>query len=213
MEGVPGYRVVNVSRDGRYTIEKRIIADPERDVVLQHISFRADGPDADQLRIFALLAPHLVNAGAHNTAWIETLKGWTMAFASGRGSALALGGRAALQGPFGRLCRRQRRVHAAESARLASSNPTPAPTNGTVAICAELDLVAGGETVLALGFGRNQHEAGNMARASLFRGYPEAERRYVATWEAWQAALLRLDRENGAALNSYRVSTAVLRTA
>src|ERR1700761_7063628 len=37
--GVPGYVLTNKSRCGRYTIEKRIISDPERDVVLQKIRF------------------------------------------------------------------------------------------------------------------------------------------------------------------------------
>ena len=209
--GVPGYRVVNTSRDGRFTIEKRIVADPERDVVLQHITFRAEGPGSEALRVFALLAPHLVNAGAHNTAWIETSKGWTLPFASGRGTALAL----AATRPFKALSVGfvgvndgyiQLKQHGVLDTLYTRAE------NGTVAICAELDLQVGGEIVLALGFGRNQHEAGSIARGSLTSGYAEAERRYAAGWMAWQDNLLRLDRPEGGPFNSYRVSTAVLRT-
>ena len=210
-EGVPGYRVVNTSRDGRYTIEKHIIADPERDVVLQRITVRTHGPDGDRLRVFALLAPHLVNAGADNSAWIETLKGWTLPFASGRGTAMAL----AASTPFKALSvgfagasdgftQLKRHGYLADLYTRAEG--------GTVAICGELDFAPDGEIVLALGFGRNEHEAGNMARGSLISGYPEAERRYVAAWKAWQSGLVRLDRAEAGPLNSYRVSTAVLRT-
>lgn len=38
-EGVPAYRVVNTCREGRYRIEKEILADPSRDVVLQRTCF------------------------------------------------------------------------------------------------------------------------------------------------------------------------------
>src|SRR5947209_4488336 len=33
--GVPAYRLINTCQDGRYRIEKEIIVDPSRDVVLQ----------------------------------------------------------------------------------------------------------------------------------------------------------------------------------
>jgi glucoamylase len=33
-EGVPAFRLVNPSRDGRYSIEKEIVSDPDRDTVL-----------------------------------------------------------------------------------------------------------------------------------------------------------------------------------
>lgn len=209
-QGVPGYLLRNASRDGRYRIEKRVIADPERDVVLQHITFHAEGPDAGALRVFALVAPHLVNAGAHNTAWVETLKGWTLPFASGRGTALAL----AASRPFKALS-----VGFAGTSdgytQLSQHGHLPdlytRADDGTVAICAELDIVPGATIVLALGFGRNQHEAGNVARASLISGYARAERRYIDSWKAWQTGLLRLDRAGSGALNSYRISTAVLR--
>ena len=43
------------------------------------------------LRLFALLAPHLVNGGAHNTGWIGNYKGHRLLFAEGDGTCLALG--------------------------------------------------------------------------------------------------------------------------
>ena len=38
-DGVPGYRLTNTAADGAYRIEKRIITDPKRPVLLQEISF------------------------------------------------------------------------------------------------------------------------------------------------------------------------------
>src|ERR1051325_5733497 len=34
-EGIPAHRLINTCRDGRYRLEKQILADPRRDVVLQ----------------------------------------------------------------------------------------------------------------------------------------------------------------------------------
>lgn len=62
--------------------------DPAREVVLQ--SIRLEATEGEKLRLFALLAPHLVNGGAHNTAWVGDYKGQRMLFAEGRGTALAM---------------------------------------------------------------------------------------------------------------------------
>ncbi|MGH7156003.1 MAG: hypothetical protein ACREF3_18915, partial [Acetobacteraceae bacterium] len=77
-DGVPAYRLTNAHTGDRYRITKRIVTDPRHDTVLQHISLEANG---DPLRIFALLAPHLVNGGTHNNAWIDVYKGRRMLFA------------------------------------------------------------------------------------------------------------------------------------
>src|SRR3954451_2496308 len=39
--GVPGYRLINTCTRGRYQIEKTIVTDPERDVIVQRVRFRA----------------------------------------------------------------------------------------------------------------------------------------------------------------------------
>ena len=215
--GVPGYRLINRSRDGRYTIEKSIVADPLRDVVLQRIRFTDHGDDPGRLRVFALLSPHLVNAGRHNTAFVDTIKGWRLPFAAGRGVTLAMAasrpfkalsvGFVGSSDGFGIL-----RRHGSLAERYTRAE------DGNVALTGELDLGEDGEVVLAIGFGRERHDAGNLARASLMDGYPAAERTYVAGWRSWQASLLPLDAAgrgetpSDGALNPYRVSTAVLRT-
>ena len=108
-DGVPGYRLHNRSHDGRYTIEKRVVADPERDAVLQHIRFEAHTPG--DYRVFVLLAPHLVNAGAHNTAWVETIKGLAHALRDRARGHARHGGVTPVQGDLGRLRGRKRRLH------------------------------------------------------------------------------------------------------
>jgi glucoamylase len=87
--GVPAYETINVHQD-HYRITKRVLTDPYRDVVLQQIAFEPLGQHTRRYRVFALLAPHLVNAGAGNTAWLGAYKGVPMLFAEGRNTAMAL---------------------------------------------------------------------------------------------------------------------------
>jgi len=70
-DGVPGYRLTNTASDGAYRIEKRIVTDSKRPVLLQETSFTTLKDLAADYHVYALLAPHLVNAGMGNTAWIS----------------------------------------------------------------------------------------------------------------------------------------------
>jgi len=88
--GIPAYRIRNTALDGRYRIEKEVLTDPWRDVVLQRVRFvPLKGPLTD-FRLYVLLAPHLANRGGGNTAWVGDYKGRPMLFAERDHHALAL---------------------------------------------------------------------------------------------------------------------------
>jgi hypothetical protein len=88
--GIPAYRLHNTPADGRYRIEKEILTDRWRDVVLQRVRFvPLQGTLAD-FHLYVLLALHLANAGAGNTAWVGDYKGSPMLFAERQHYALAL---------------------------------------------------------------------------------------------------------------------------
>ena len=90
-EGIPAFRLVNTATDGRYRIEKKIVTDPRREALLQHITFEALQGNLSDYRLYVLIAPHLINAGSANTAWVDDYKGTPMLFATGRGGfSLAL---------------------------------------------------------------------------------------------------------------------------
>jgi glucoamylase len=59
--------------------------------VLQRVDFYAIAGTIAGYRLYALLAPHLVNRGAGNTACVGEYKGAPMLFAEGGGIAVALG--------------------------------------------------------------------------------------------------------------------------
>jgi glucoamylase len=212
-EGVPAFQVLNTCRRGRYRIEKRILTDPKRDAVMQQTRFTAQEGDVANYRLYVLLAPHLGNQGAGNTAWIGDYKGIPMLFAERGGNALAL----ACSAPW--LKRSVGFVGFSDGWQDLMSHKRMTwdytrAENGNVALAAEVDLAADKrEFLLTLGFGRNPAEAGNRARAALQDGFDIAQAEYVRQWNNWQKALLHLDKDRlEGRQNYYRVSTAVLRT-
>jgi glucoamylase len=212
-EGVPAFIVNSGCIQGRYRIEKLVLADPRRDVVLQRVTFRALAGAVADYKLFALLAPHLVNRGAGNTAWIGDYKGVPMLFAEGSGTALALG----CSAPF-----------VASSVGFVGVSDGwqdlrqhfelrwryDVARDGNVALVGEIGLVpCDGSFVLALGFGRTAAEAALRVRISLDQAVETAVDDYTAGWRAWQESLLPLDLAARSTSSSmYRVSTAVLRT-
>ena len=108
--GVPAYRIRNTAGDGRYRIEKEVLTDPWRDVVLQRVRFvPLQGTLAD-FRLFALLAPHLANRGSGNTAWVGDYKGTPMLLAEREQLRAGAGVVGAVARAFGRIRRRLGRM-------------------------------------------------------------------------------------------------------
>ncbi|WP_137387670.1 glucan 1,4-alpha-glucosidase [Rhodoligotrophos defluvii] len=214
-EGVPGFRLTNTALDGRYRMSKQIITDPLRDTVLQEVRFEPLHGTLLDYRLYALIAPHLVNGGAGNTAWLDDYKGTPMLFAQGRfGVSLAV----ACSVPWAN--RSVGYVGTSDGWQQLSQHKhlaecySEAP-NGNVAMTGEIDLPAtgGAPFLLALSIAARPQEAAYRALATLQGGFDAALKGYVSGWRKWQESLLPLDRAQPArkkSLNAYRVSTSVL---
>lgn len=208
--GVPAFHITNTATDGSYRIEKQVITDPARACVLQQVSFSPLKGKMGDYRVSLLLAPHLVNAGNLNSAWIGEYEGRQILFATGRSRYLALicdlPWRAASAGFVGvsdgwQQLRRVGRI--IEEYQRAD--------DGNVSLAAEIDFSEAHYTAtLALGFGQTEYEAAACAVASLKSGFRHAHDAYVANWRSWQDSLEGLDHDTHHGVNSYRVSTAVL---
>jgi glucoamylase len=209
--GVPAYRLVNTCRQGRYRVEKEIVADPRRDVLLQRIRFAALIGTAADYHLYVLLAPHLANRGSGNTAFVGEHKGVPMLFAERDGVALAL----ACSAPW--LRRSVGFVGTSDGWQDLSRNKIMTSSydradDGNVALTGEIDLARAGESfVLALGFGTTASEAGHRALASLQDGFDATNARYVDAWRTWQATLIDLDTHEPRE-HSYRISASTLLT-
>ncbi len=73
--GIPAYQIHNTAVDGRYRIEKEVLTDPWRDVVLQRVRFVPLRGTLADFRLYVLLAPHLVNRGARQHGVGRRLQG------------------------------------------------------------------------------------------------------------------------------------------
>jgi glucoamylase len=209
--GVPVYNLVNTSLDGRYQIEKQVLTDPYRNVVLQKIRFKPLEGKLGDYRCYALLAPHLVNCGDGNTGWVGDYKGHPMLFAKRDSVGLALACSAPWQGcSVGFVGYSDGWQDLSRNFRL-TWNYTRAE-NGNVALTGEVDLMAcGGEFVFALGFGRNCWEAGQQVLSSLLEDFTEIRKHFVRHWRNWHESLLDLD-QPPREVDLYRPSMSTLRS-
>jgi glucoamylase len=189
--GVPAYLIRNTATDGRYRIEKEVLTDPWRDVVLQRLRFVPLKGTLADYRLFVLLAPHLANRASDNTAWVGDYKRAPVLFAERDHHALALASTA----PW--LARSVGFVGFSDGWQQLQADNRLDRTylraeNGNVAVTGEIDLQAtNGAFVLALGFGPTAMEAGQHALFSLLEDFNETHIEYVRAWRAWHKRLER----------------------
>jgi glucoamylase len=217
--GVPGYRVINSCRRGRYRVNKTIVTDPQRHVVLQRVAFEALHGNRSDYRIYGLLAPHLGNQGAGNSGWSGDYKGVPMMFAQRNGCALALAsstnflatscGYVGVNDGWLQIKTHKRLIDCYSEAR-----------DGNIALTIELDLErCDGQFVLALAFGPNPAEAGQNARAALLRHFDVVCDEFINGWTRFhkKSRGIRVgddvarDPGDENATDEYRLSVAVLR--
>jgi glucoamylase len=211
-EGVPAFRLVNTCEQGRYKIEKEILTDPKRPVLLQRTSFTALQGASSDYHLHVLLAPHLANHGTNNTAWLGEHKGRPMLFSERDGCALAL----ACSTDW--LARSVGFVGVSDgwqdlNAHKQMTWQYDRAGNGNVALTAKVKLPkAGAAFLLALGFGGNATEAAQCTAASLKDGFDAARDRYVDEWQVWHKSLKRIPRPAAKSRVLDSISAAVIRT-
>ncbi|HVW36731.1 MAG TPA: hypothetical protein VHB99_05485 [Pirellulales bacterium] len=173
-DGAPAYRITNTCKQGRYAIEKEMLTDPARDVFLQRTRFRPLEGGVSDYQLFMILAPHLGNRGAGNTAWLGEYKGVPMMFATRDGLALAVAcsvpwlrasvGYVGVSDGWQDLIQHKRLTWSYQRAE-----------DGNVALVGQIDLAHADEFVLAVGFGHTTHEAAHRAAGSMLDGFPAAK--------------------------------------
>ncbi len=186
--GVPGYRLVNTCVYGRYEIEKTIITDPERDVLMQRVRFRALQGRVEDYRVFALLAPHVCNQGYGNDGWAERYKGVPMLFAQRQEVALALAcdaGWNAMSCGYVGVNDGWRQVKS--SGYL--TDECSVVRDGNIALTGEVNLAECprphenvAEFVLVLAFGLGAAEAAQRGRMSLASSFERVQASYIREW-------------------------------
>ena len=208
--GIPSYRIRNTARDGRYRIEKEVLTDPWRDVVLQRVRFVPIVGSLADYHLHVLLTPHVANRGTNNTAWSGDYKGTPMLFAERMEHALALACSTAFGArSVGFVGESDGRQQLRADGRLLETFSRA--ENGNVAMTAEIDLAAGDTRVLAVGFGPTAMEAGQHALISLLEDFDLTDEEYVRGWNAWHGRL-RGGVPPASRSRVFRISAAVLRS-
>lgn len=211
-QGVPGYRLTNTCKQGRYRITKTIVTDPKRDVLLQQIKFEALQGELSDYTLYALVNPHIGNHAMDNHGWLGDFRGIPMLFAQRESTVFAV---ASSVGWTERSCGYVGKSDGWQDLHLHKKMTWhyPQAKDGNIALTGAIDLAAcNGEAVFALGFGRSHSEAGQQARASLLCNFDDVAKRYAEGWLTYQKNCRASSTKDKGGFDLYRVSTAVLKT-
>ena len=154
-----------------YELFLGVVPDPMRDVVL--ISYRLTGKD---LKLYALLAPHLGNSGEHNNAHAaDDLSAWrdvnALCLISDNGLSRTSAGYVGTSDGWQDFFRNGRMTWEYSEA-----------LDGNVALLGELNA---NEGTLALGLSSSIVGARTNARSSLSEGYRPISEKFAQGWEEW----------------------------
>jgi len=182
-----GVRYINSDPDGRYTLTKEIICDPHHSVVLTHVKLEGHAALIPRLKVYALLAPHLDDGGASNTARAVDIAGkkvllawknqWSLAMSASCGFSRVSCGFVGASDGWRDLMENFRMDWEFGSA-----------TGGNVAVMGELDLenamVEGArEFTLAIGLGEGLHTATQKTMGALATPFVDQRTRFIAQWK------------------------------
>lgn len=212
-EGIPAYLITNTCLEKRYQIKKTVYCDPYRNVLLQEIEFIPLKGNLQDYHLYALLAPHILNSGWHNHAWIGDFKGYPTLFAKQHSLCMAM----ASDPPFTNMSCGYVGVSDAWQDISVNKRMTQfyqEARDGNVALCGEIDLKAcNGKFRLALGFGMRHEAAGFQVRSSLHRNSQQTLSLYIEQWKAVQEPCQSLVcMHDMMASRHYRMSIMVLKT-
>jgi glucoamylase len=175
-----GYRVVGTPPSGRYRLVKEVITDPEQSALLLRVTLDAE-PDAGDLRLFLLCAPHLEVGGWGNSGQVAEAQGHPVFLANKGQTWMALGASAVLAQPSVGF------VGVNDGWRDLADNFQPdwsydSANDGNIAFVARVDVEPGTPFTVCLSF--SDHRTGAMAvlEQVLGRSYAPIRARFVREW-------------------------------
>ncbi len=193
--------VRNRDPEGRYTIIRRMIADPHYPVALVHVRLEGDEELLSRLRVYALLAPHLEVGGRGNSArvvdvagkrivlaWKETM---SLAFAADCGFTRASCGYVGVSDGWQDLKQNFKMDWEFGSA-----------PDGNIAVMGELPMQCR-EFTIGIGFGEGHHAALAATGGSLAVPFERHLSRFIEQWHraATPRELAGPSNDNGRLLN------------
>ena len=177
-----GYRITNVDPDGRYRIVKEVITDPHQDCVLIHTRLETDDNMLANLRLFALLAPHLEVGGRGNNGNVAQTN-WGKVLTAHKGETWLV---LAASVPFlrcscGYVGTTDGWQDLAQDFRM--DWEFYSASDGNIALTGELDIRQSQEFVLALGFSDSLHHALVTVAQALGTSFASHKTRFIEQWQ------------------------------
>lgn len=206
---VLGYRITNSDLEGRYTITKEIIADPQDSCILQHTNITGNPQTLEKLRLYVLCSPHLGVGGWNDSAKVVDVAGVKILTAYQDDNWLAI----AATVPFTRLsC-----GYVGESdgwTDLADNFQMDwefqQAQKGNIALTGEIDPKSHQNFTLCLAFASRLHDAVTTLLLSLDIPFAEKKASYINQWNGVCADRLPLEQVSGDGGNLYCSSFSLL---
>ncbi len=200
-----GVRIINADAEGRYRLVMEVITDPHQPCLLVDTRVEGDPAWLPKLHVYALLAPHLEVGGAGNNGNVARIAGREFLTAHKDGTWLAM----AATVPFVRSsCGYVGSTDGWQdlAAHFRLTHDFAAVTDGNIALTGEIDLSAGYQFTLALGFGHTLHRAVTTVFQSLGSPFMESRARFLEQWERVCVRLHPLEKFSGDKGQLYRRS-------
>lgn len=172
-------RYVNSDPEGRYSVIKDIISDPFHPVVLIHVRLEGDATLLPNLKVYALLAPHLDGGGYGNSARALDVAGKKVLVAWKHKTSLAL----AVDCGFHRVsCGYVGQSDGWQDLHrhMKMNWEFGSALDGNIAVMGELP--AKREFTLAIGFGESPHAALSEAVGSLSTPFKKHLKQFMDQW-------------------------------
>jgi glucoamylase len=200
IDSVLGYWVRSEDPEGRYAIEKEIIADPHLPCLLQRTRVFAGvqgGEDLlSRLKLYVLCAPHLDVGGSGNNAQVVRVAGREVLVAHKHGVWLALAATQAFSRlSVGYVGASDGWTDLARDYRM--DWEFDRATDGNVALTGEIDLAQAREFTVGLAFGNRLSRALTTLFQSLGTPYGAQRSRYCEQWHRADRHLLPIEQCGG----------------
>jgi glucoamylase len=181
-EAALGFEVINLEKEGRYSIHKTVLGNPHQNCLLVRTRLEAPAALLPKLRLYVLCAPHLEIGGWHNNGEVLQIRGHTFLAAHKGNTWLVIGASI----PFtecscGYVGVNDGWTDLADNYRL--DWHYAAARDGNIALTGGLDLSRGTAFTIGLAFGTTQHDALSTLVQSLSIPFDETREAFIRQWE------------------------------
>lgn len=202
-----GYKIVNSEPHGKYSIVKEIIGDPHLPCLLQRTSLQLECNDKENIRLYALCAPHLEVGGWANNAIVKEFSGRKVLIAYKGNTWMAMGA----SEPFSKTsCGYVGRSDGWTdlTSNLQMDWEYDSAEDGNVAMTAE--IIPARPFTLGLAFGDTLHGAVTVLLQSLATPFELQKEKFLEQWERPTRGILPLETSSLDDGNLYHTSYSVI---